>query len=130
MSDVLPPKTAELARNAAKPDQVVTIIGMSLLGDHGRVVTRDSLSLLYVAAMAGNADAQFAISIAYRHGQAVGRSDTEANLWMRKAADSGSIKACVELAYDLWKGTEGQTVDLSSAAHFTIIAANGRGSKG
>ena len=72
---------------------------------------KKSAPLLFKAARAGNAKAQFVLGWLYENGIGVERNDKKAFKWFRKAAEQGNIKAQFRLGlfYDTGRGVKKNT---------------------
>ena len=105
---------------------LILLLGVgAALGGDGQEVLEEKISYsleMKQKAEAGDAEAQYALGVAYCRGNGVGRDLHEAVRWYEKSAEQGNDKAQCNLGIHRYKG-EGGKRDLAQAVKWLLQSA-------
>ena len=110
---------------SAKVPAAAYALGLILLTDGKPDSDRRAVSLFQDAALRGDADAQYGLAVLYKDGRGVAKNQTDAALWMGRAALGKNIAAETEYGIMLFNGEGIPRNEQAAAAMFRRAAEKG-----
>ena len=116
---------ALLETASAKVPAAAYALGLILLTEGKPDADRRAVALFQDAALRGDADAQYGLAVLYKEGRGVAKSQTDAALWMGRAALGKNVAAETEYGIMLFNGEGVPRNEQAAAAMFRRAADRG-----